>query len=124
MDLGPAPYSPQLRAVLANLDREVRTFDLRLAEATWSDTSRELFDRLCDLEAECSAQRTEISRLHGRLRRVEDELNQGRGWLAHLSDRLFSLEQSTQRISSSLRALATSLRDTLAETVARLRILF
>ena len=63
MDLGPAPYSPQLRAVLTNLDREVRTFDLHLAEAAWTNTSSELFNRLCDLEAECSAQRTEISRL-------------------------------------------------------------
>ena len=65
MEDDPAPYSAQLRSVLAELDREVRTFDLLLAEASLSDSIRELCDRVYDLEAETSAQRVEISRLHG-----------------------------------------------------------
>ena len=110
----PVPYSLRLHTVSLNLDRE----------AAWSGTPRELFDRLWDIESECAANRAEISRLHVRLRRLEDELNQGRGWLDLLSSRLQVLEQTTQRLSSSLRSLAFALRDTLAETVARLRILF
>ena len=100
----PVPYSLRLHTVSLNLDRE----------AAWSGTPRELFDRLWEIESECAANRAEISRLHGRLRRLEDELNQGRGWLDLLSSRLQVL----------VRSLAFALRDTLAETVARLRILF
>ena len=84
----PVPYSLRLHTVLPNLDRE----------AAWSGTLRELFDRLWDIESECAANRAEISRLHGRLRRLEDELNQGRGWLDLLSSRLQVLEQTTQRL--------------------------
>ncbi|CAE7409091.1 unnamed protein product [Symbiodinium sp. CCMP2592] len=123
MEDEPAPYSPQLRAVLQDLDREVRQFDLRLLEAGLTDDVRGLCDRLYDLEAESAAQRAEISRLHGRVPRLEDQVHQGRGWLLHLPDRTTALEEATQKLAIKVRSLVTLLRETLSETVATLRIL-
>ncbi|CAE7036567.1 unnamed protein product [Symbiodinium sp. CCMP2592] len=99
MEDAPAPYSPQLRAVLQDLNREVRQFDIRLVEANLTDDVRALCDRLYDLEAESAAQRTEIARLHTRLHRLEDELGQGRGWLVLLADRTTALEEATQKLA-------------------------
>ena len=90
MDRESAPYSPALQSVLSELDREVRTFDLRLSEAALAEDIKGLVDKLGDLTAECAAQRVEISRLHGRI--LEDDLFQGRGWLLHLGDRVSALE--------------------------------
>ncbi|CAE7349677.1 unnamed protein product [Symbiodinium sp. CCMP2592] len=118
MEDEPAPYSPQLRAVLQDLDREVRQFDLRLLEAGLTDDVRGLCDRLYDLEAESAAQRAEISRLHSRLHRLEDQVHQGRGWLLHLSDRTTALEDATQKLAIKVRSLVTLLRETLSETEA------
>ena len=85
---------------------------------------RELSDRLHDLEANYSAQRVEITRLHGRIHRLEDELCHGRGWLAHLADRTAFLEQCIQQLSTKISALAGILQETLSETVSRLKIWF
>ncbi|CAE7198904.1 unnamed protein product [Symbiodinium sp. CCMP2592] len=93
MDSAPEPYSPQLRAVLQDLNREVRQFDIRLVEANLTD------------DAESSAQRTEIARLHTRLHRLEEELGQGRGWLIHLADRTTALEEATQTLAIKVRSL-------------------
>ena len=92
MDRESAPYSPAL--VLSELDREVRTFDLRLSEAALAEDIKGLVDKLGDLTAECAAQRVEISRLHGRILEddSQDDLFQGRGWLLHLGDRVSALE--------------------------------
>ena len=83
---------------------------------------RELSDRLHDLEASCSAQRVEITRLHGRIHRLEDELGHGRGWLTHLADRTTSLEQRIQQLSTKISALACIIQETLSEAVSRLKI--
>ncbi|CAE7223782.1 unnamed protein product [Symbiodinium sp. CCMP2592] len=121
MDSAPEPYSPQLRAVLQDLNREVRQFDIRLVEANLTDDVRALCDRLYDLEAESSAQRTEIARLHTRLHRLEDELGQGRGWLIHLADRTTALEEATQKLAIKVRKL-WNLGTLFATTLLILRI--
>ena len=94
---------------------EVRA--LRLAQAA-------LVSRLGELAAECAAQRVEISRLHGRIQRLEDDLCQGRGWLLHLGDRITALASTCQRLRNQLAALSGILRDTLSETVSRIRLWF
>ena len=80
--------------------------------------------RAFDLEAEVAAQRLEISRLHGRLRRLESELQQGRSWLLFLSDKVSTLEDKTQQLAVRFRSLISIFKDTLGETVARLQIWF
>ena len=82
------------------------------------------FERRFDLEADIAAQRLEISRLHGRLRRLEAELQQGRTWLLFLSDKISALEDKTQQIAVRLRSLVSIFKDTFGETVARLQIWF
>ena len=81
-------------------------------------------ERNFDLEAEVAAQRLEISRLHGRLRRLEAELQQGRSWLLFLSDKVSALEDKTQQLAVRFRSLISIFKDTLGETVARLQIWF
>ena len=94
---------------------EVRA--LRLAQAA-------LVSRLGELAAECAAQRVEISRLRGGIQRLEDDLCRGRGWLLHLGDRITALESTCQRLRNQLAALSGILRDTLSETVSRIRLWF
>ena len=85
---------------------------------------RAALDRIFDLEAELSAQRAEISRLHGRLRRLGDELQQGRTWLLFLGDKVSALEDRTQQLVVRIRALISIFKETLGEVVARLQIWF
>ncbi|CAE7717896.1 unnamed protein product [Symbiodinium necroappetens] len=73
-------------------------------------------ERAFDLEAEVAAQRLEISRLHGRLRRLEAELQQGRSWLPFLSDKVSTLEDKTQQLAVRFRSLISIFKDTLGET--------
>ena len=89
-----------------------------------SADTRASLERVVDLEAELSAQRSEISRLHGRLRRLEAELQQGRNWLLFLSDKLSALEDKTQQLVVRIRALISIFKETLGEVVARLQIWF
>ena len=89
-----------------------------------SADTRASVERVVDLEAELSAQRSEISRLHGRLRRLEAELQQGRNWLLFLSDKLSALEDKTQQLVVRIRALISIFKETLGEVVARLQIWF
>ena len=89
-----------------------------------SADTRASAERVVDLEAELSAQRSEISRLHGRLRRLEAELQQGRNWLLFLSDKLSALEDKTQQLVVRIRALISIFKETLGEVVARLQIWF
>ena len=85
---------------------------------------RAALDRLFDLEAELSAQRAEFSRLHGRLRRLENELQQGRTWLLFLGDKISALEDKTQQLVVRIRALISIFKETLGEVVARLQVWF
>ncbi|OLP75568.1 hypothetical protein AK812_SmicGene44615 [Symbiodinium microadriaticum] len=80
---------------------------------------RASFERTFDLEADIAAQRLEISRLHGCLRRLEAELQQGRTWLLFLSDKISALEDKTQQFAVRLRSLISIFKDTFGETVAR-----
>ena len=84
---------------------------------------RASFERAFDLEADVAAQGLEISRLHGRLRRLA-ELQQGRTWLLFLSDKISALEDKTQQFAVRLRSLISIFKDTFGETVARLQIWF
>ena len=110
MEPGQQSYNPQPPA------------DLRLLEAGSLARFQAFQDTLFDLQAEVQASRLEIGRLHGRVQRLDDEVHQGRGWIIHLSDRTTYLEDYTQRLAIRIRALATLLRETLSETVQRLRI--
>ena len=85
---------------------------------------RASLERAFDFEADVAAQRLEISRLHGRLRRLEAELQQGRTWLLLLSDKISALEDKTQQFAVRLRSLISIFKDTFGETVARLQIWF
>ena len=89
---------------------------LRTHEPPWSES--------WTLEIELSAQRSEISRLHGRLRRLEAELQQGRNWLLFLGDKVSALEDKTQQLVVRIRALISIFKETLGEVVARLQIWF
>ena len=89
-----------------------------------SSDTRASVERIVDLEIELSAQRSEISRLHGRLRRLEAELQQGRNWLLFLGDKVSALEDKTQQLVVRIRALISIFKETLGEVVARLQIWF
>ena len=85
---------------------------------------RFLCDRVFDLEAQCTAQRVEFSRLYGRIRALEAELHQGRNWLYFLADKLSALEDKAQQLSVKIRALVSIFKETFGETVSRLQVWF
>ena len=85
--------------------------------AALSSETHRLHEQVAELRAECSAVRTEVARIHARLRSIEQRLEQGNAVL----DKHASLYG---RLSARVNLLATNLTDYFTSAGIQFRVLW